>query len=647
MKSLTRNFEFRLSNALFILLACTQFACTKNQDAAQINIVMPTATGSSKVSNTSTTSQSVSASGTDQPFNSAINPTAGNQINCFAVFVGGGELIGNSCGVGVSTTQATPLRFGPNVGFVYAGKSVAIETPPGQRIIHVVGLYAATEAACSSYAGDARLDKTNLSEPFLIASQPANIPSGQSSVAIAPVFDPAKKLFNCSFAGSGGGTTTVAPFGDKRDGSFSPLPTPTPINAGTSTMVGTTTLAGDSSLSGTKVFAASRRIISMPTSGTDAGRLLTLGLSYTSSEFEVGDEVAWYVAAGSTSVANTGPDDDINGACGGALYLGRYGTARVTGVPSSTQVLIDNPIGAPATVRVANLSQAPGPDFCTIILSRVSSFDTISVPATKTQTISVQPFSYSTSTGGFLMIRAQTIEVGSGATLTIDGSGKGFEGGSGALRNQGNGVTKVGDGGSGANYNGGAHGTVSSTGGGGGGHAGSGATGMTGDGTVANGGSVVNHCNGPCLPFASYKAFLGGGGGGAGSGQNGGNGGAFIIVMAKTITGSGGTLNIYSKGLAGGGGGSAAGGGGAGGTIGLFNKTSSITNLNLMANGGNGGTATNLGGGGGGGVINFVRCFAQFSTTTFVPSYAGGTGGVSPAGAGVSNVDNSLAACLF
>lgn len=647
MENHRRNIRSRALFTLLVFFVCAQFACTKKEDPAQIRIVMPVATGASKVAEASVTSQGISASGTDQPFNSAINPTAGNQINCFAVFIGGGDLAGNSCGVGASSAQTTSLRFGPNVGFVYAGKEVAIETPPGDRVIHVVGIYAATATACSSYANGAALDKTNLSEPFLIASQPAKIPSGPSTVAIAPVFDSTKKLFNCSFAGSGGNNPTAAPFGDKRDGSLTSTGAPV-MTASASTLAAGGVRSGDPTLSSSKIFGASRRITSIATSGETEGRLLTIG-SFNTTQFDVGDEVAWYVAGGATSVtaggAPVGPDDTINGACGGGLYLGRYGVARVTAVQTANQqIVVDRAIGAPATLKVANLSRPPSSsDYCTIVLTRVSSFDSISVPDNYSLTINAEPFNYASGTGGFLMIRADTIQIGTFASMTIDGSAKGFVGGStpAGSPTKGDGLNQIGMNGTGSNANGGAIGS-GAIGGGGGGQAGPGGHGTGATALLGGAGSAIAACSGPCLPFRDEKAFFGGGGGAAGSSAVGGNGGAVVIIFARTISGTG-ALNIYAKGAVGAVAGVGAGGG-AGGAIGLFTKSSTISSLSLLAKGGNGGATTANGGGGGGGAIQILKCIMS---GTLLTDITGGLSGAEAGGNGVLANDLKAELCLL
>lgn len=175
--------------ALFVLTA----ACSKKDDVGRMRVVLPTAPATSKSSG-NTALQSVSAQSNGTSWNSSINPTSGSEINCFAVFVGGGELGANSCAI----SNGSKITFGPHVGFLKAGEEIWVDTPAGDRTIYVIGLKSATAAACSNFA-NSEPDGANLSEPFLIAAQRSNIPSGSSSVTINAAFDSSKKIQDCTF----------------------------------------------------------------------------------------------------------------------------------------------------------------------------------------------------------------------------------------------------------------------------------------------------------------------------------------------------------------------------------------------------------------------------------------------------------------
>jgi hypothetical protein len=629
---------------LVVLIGALQFACTKKEETGTVRIVMPgmPATSSSSLAKVSAasavvSSSTVAASGEGTSFNSAINPTSASEINCFAVFIGGGDLNANYCMVGSSATDASTIRFGPNIGFIKSGEPISFDIPVGPRMIYVLGLRStnATTTACSAnYSGD---DHSNLSEPFLIASQPVNIISGANNVAVKAALDTSKKAIDCKFMSNGSGTSGGKLFGDKRDGSITPTVTPPPLQSGTSTLSSGTVRSGTSTLADTKVFGASRRITGIATSGADAGRAIQVQASFGASEFEVGDEIAWLVAGGNSGVAAIGPDDSISGACGGGLYTGRFGTSRIKSTPSINEIVLEQPIsGSPSTIRTANLSVPPtaGGAFCTLIMTRISSFDTIAIPDSTTFYIKPQALSYGDGIGGLLVIRAETISVGSGAALYIDGSGKGYAGGTiTGGRFQGDGLSGIGGSTLNTNYNGGAPGdTGTSSGAGGGGHAGAGGAGTNAIASTGLGGSPLNHCLGgmPCTPLSDQKVFMGGGGGfGADTGL-GGQGGGVVIVFARKIIGSG-SVTISANGAAAGGTGAVGSGGGAGGAAALYNQDSAVSNLTIGANGGTGSMGT--GGGGSGGVVNVVGCLAKI-TSSFTHQADGGTGG----GAGMTGL---------
>jgi hypothetical protein len=540
------------------------------------------------------------------------------------------------------------------VGFVPAGGDVVIDTPAGSRIIYVVGLRSASKTACSSYAAN-QPDSANLSDPFLIAAQSAEIPPGASSVTVAPALDLTKKVIDCKFIQSGGGSNST-PFGDKRDGIITAVPgsSPTPMLAGTSTISTGVTRTGSGTLPATKIFAASRRIKDIATSGASPGAMLTTLGIFTPNDLDAGDEIAWYVAGGNSSLAS--PDDPVNGACGGGMYLGQFGTARISSIDVTAQtVLLDRPIsGSPATIRTANLSAAPSTsDYCTILISRVSSFESIVADGGSNLTLKAAPFNYVEGTGGLLMVRAKSIYVGTSTTLTLDASGVGFAGGTamtggGSSLMQGQGVNSSGTSSTKPNYNGGSPGTTSSVGGSGGGHAGAGGLGL---GTASpsagfSGGSPLNHCSGglPCDPLVDQKVFFGGGGGAAGSAATGGAGGGVVILYADMITGPG-TLVLTADGAAGSTGG-VGGGAGAGGAVGLMTRTSTVTALTLTASGGTGGSGTSSGGGGGGGVVNLTRCPTNF-LSRLLTSVAGGlySSGTASGGLGLNKLIDDSTVC--
>ena len=627
-----------------ILLAVVQMGCTSKSESAKVEITLPVSMNSQKTSTAKVTAsqssakESASSDGGGTSFNSNINPLSVSDINCFAVFIGGSDLTGNSCTISSSTTATSTIQFGPNVGFVPAGSTISLDATTGQRTIYVVGLHAATTAACSSYA-NTNPDSLNLSEPFIIATKPTTILGGANSIPITAALDTSKKILDCKFStsgGAGGGGSGGKPFGDGRDGSFTTSGSGV-YPVATSAMTALGARSGSTTVPNTKIVSSSRRITGVVSIGDTAGRLLTTGTTFTANEFSQDDEVVWYVAGGVSSIGM--PDDPLNGACGGGLYLGRYGTAHIASVPANNQLLLDQSIsGSPGTIRQLSLNNPPSnADYCTIVISRVPNFDSITLAASYTTTLSAQPFSYASGTGGILMIRAGNINIPAGSTLIIDGSNSGYAGGfgSGPSSVQGDGLTRAGAAIAGPNYNGGMPGNTSTLGGAGGGNAG---TGGAGGGSGGVGTSSLASCGGPCFPFADRKAFMGGGAGGAGTSSSGGTGGGVVLVYARSITGAG-AMNVLAKGYAGASTGVGSGGG-AGGTAGLYTQYAPINILAIDASGGGGGTATTGGGGGGGGVVHFLNCPTNLTAniSNLVGGGTPGTGGI----AGASGVVNSV-----
>lgn len=279
-------------------------------------------------------------------------------------------------------------------------------------------------------------------------------------------------------------------------------------------------------------------------------------------------------------------------------------------------------------------------------LVRVRGFDNAKV----TGTLTCDPWDPVTGKGGVVaMLIGNTLRLGA----DIDVSGKGFLGGSSVLRPvdtcygigtnyffndasteggyKGEGAASYHSGttllgtdyikGRGAYFNGGGGGNGKYSGGSGGANGGKGGRG--GNESVSCGtpiiiGGVESYSIPDNITYKPDKRIFMGGGGGAGTqltgidGTDGGNGGGIVIIVTDSIVGNNNSIISNGEsvvGIATGDGG--AGGGGAGGTILLEVATVGYkgSNLNLVANGGDGGGVTGApvctgpGGGGGGGII--------------------------------------------
>ena len=487
-----RNLMFGLAALLFVISGCT-----KKSEVASVMLIMPNAI-SAKPAVTKTknpVSQSVSASSEDEPeWNTSLNPSLGSDINCFAVFVGGPNLAGNTCSVSDNGASRT-ISFGPNIGFVPSGAVIKVDVPAGSdRVFHVVGLKSATAAACSNYRGTT-MDTSNLSEPFLIASQRADIPAGESSLSITASLDVNKKISTCSFVqsgGTGGGGTTIS-FGDRRDGRMTLTGENVayfdlgvdPYNL---TFPGYSFSPYSGGVVPTKYFSSHVRVTNILRIGENAGKALTTP-AVTTDRFEVGDEVLWHVSGGN---ANPGPPDHpVDGACGGDLYVGKFGFAKIAGIGlGGTLITLDKSISqTPALIKNGNLTAAVSnlTGFCRIALTRVPNFEEINVGIGAILKFYGVSYDSENGTGGTLVIRAKRI-VADGSLL-LNGSSQGYQGGIGGVSAGG---TVWGYNGplGGSSYGSGG-GTTATLGGGGG--AGGGEGGMMGSAFGSMGGLPLTH----------------------------------------------------------------------------------------------------------------------------------------------------------
>lgn len=483
-----------LAATVLLLTTIGITACSKKDETGKVRIVFPTAPATvNAVKNTNAktagpiTSQSVSAQEGPE-WNTSLNPTSGSEINCFAVFIGGGELSANTCNVSTGNGSET-ISFGPNVGFVPAGSDVLIDTPSGSRTIHVIGLRAANSSACKSYV-DSQPEEDYLSEPFVIASQQANIPTGPSTVTVNASLDVNRKITSCTFIKRDSQSPSIPKFGDRRDGKLRLAgSSPLTLDAGTKSYSFTADMIHTPAATGVasnKLYSSSRRILNINTTGDYAGRYLDVG-AFSAQAFEPGDEVIWHVGAGASSGGP--PDDPITGACGGDLFIGRWGVAKVKSTGNALGWLIlDTPIGSnPGQIKNTNLASAPGPDFCRISITRVSNFDELRVDSGADWTMTPQAYNLATGVGGVQAIRVDKLIVD--GTLKISAVGAGFAGG--IAQTSGTSFTGLGVLNSNpANASGG--GSSSSSGGAGGA---GGAEGGSGAGLTPIGGIATNSCS--------------------------------------------------------------------------------------------------------------------------------------------------------
>ncbi|CAN5464441.1 hypothetical protein BH10BDE1_BH10BDE1_08430 [soil metagenome] len=412
--------------SLVTLVALT--ACTQKNESGSVHIVMP-----SSVTSTIAKSDVTTMSSGGNNWNTTLNPTVGPELNCYAIFISGAGLNSSTCTTVDAGTNGT-LKFGPFAGLLAQGSETTIEVASGaDRVIHVVGFRATSASACSQTILPGHLESANFSEPFLIASQPVSIPAGPSSVVIQPTLNLNRKIGDCKLAGSNddgignGGNPGGLSFGDKREGSLvlagSAART---LTVGTGNYSSAVDLSysptSNSGIDSSKTFGASRQITNIDTA---TGTALTVNSAFTASEFQVGDEVLFYVSAGNSASA---PDDADVGACGSSLYRGAYGMRTITGISGAVITVNSKIADVPTKIKNANLTASnAATNFCRVSVHRVPNFDQIYVAGGAIWTMAAAPYDATTGTGGIIAIRAQKIEVN--GTMKFIASNMGYAGG--------------------------------------------------------------------------------------------------------------------------------------------------------------------------------------------------------------------------
>lgn len=614
------NISLNIFVLIFIGLASLPSCERAKTENSKLILKMPGVDVSSKTSVNSSVIGKVTASASSDGangnnWNTALNPGSVSEVDCYAVFVGGGAepaMNVNQCEIGATSGLAanTHIHFGPYVGFVKAGGEIAVDVPSGQRKIYLIGLREAPgSGACKSFVAgsgeDPNLvepDSANLSQPMLLGSPVVNLVPGTQEVPIYQVLDNTQIIQDCTFMnkkGTSPGTVATAPFGDGRDGDFTISSSVLNFTTDSYSSNGVAHGANPNNIPNSKIISAMRRVVGLSTDH----RELTLSPAITTNDFAVGDEVLWHVSAGASGVG--GGDD--SGVCGVGLYRGLWGSAKVQSTSASSMTL-DAPVG-PSTGALANstnytetiFSNSTSNPFCVIQVVRVPNFNQLTISSAGSWT--AQGFSWTSGSigGGLLAFKAKKIILN--ASLTVNMIGLGFPG---VSMGPGSGLS----GASGENG-----GSYSSSYGGGGGNGGAG--GMT---SSASPGSSLPYCGNSmsCYPFRDFKFFFGGAGGG-GSTHSGGAGGGAIIMQAEEITGTASnTLLINANGAAAG----SNAGGGAGGSVYLAVKKLSTSSLSISTNGGDG-DSPSYSGSGGSGSLELQYCSSLASTAPILSSIAG------------------------
>lgn len=579
-------------------------ACTKQPEPATVTFTIPSVSGKA-------ISRSVSASSTDDATDWGLStPSTTSSLDCFVIFVGGGaeaDMNRMSC----STSESTEFRFGYFAGMVGRGQTTTVTIPSGKgRVFTLVGLDS-VDGTCEQMP---EISKTRYSAPLVIGRAVADISAGDNAVKIDGSISSAT-LESCNFQ-SGSGPQSGFFLGSGNDGDLT-----------SSSPVDLTTTMNQSS---TRYLSTTARVLASTSTATAGEYTLNLDGNFSGVHYDVGDEVALYIAAEGNS-----------GACG-QLFAGFRVEGRVsqaaTWVPSThSTIKVKVADSRFASVTTANLAAAgvSGTSFCRMVATRVPHFRNVTLNSGASITVpSFGALNTGPNPGGLLLMRVLGNLVAQSGTTFLDASGKGFKAfavtsGRGESVSGASASTTI------ALANGGGGGD-SSYGAGGGGHGGAGLPGLhistslpnaaSAGGTVGDqygcGYSVVD----PLMRCLFGKVYFGGAGGHANSGTGiQGYGGGIVNVWANTIqVSSGATLGLKANGQSG----DNVNAGGAGGTL-LVRalKLNVVGTLAFSAKGGDGGDAsTNKFGSGGGGRIH-VDVAQDCQTTVVTKDVNGGTAG--------------------
>ncbi len=154
----------------------------------------------------------VALSGDSPEWNQTLNPSAISEINCYAIFVGGGEALMKASRCYNSSTGATKFQFGPHLYFVPVGSAISLTVPSGPlRNIVIAGLKTQSGACRLDSIKDDEPDFANMSVPFILAEKKVDLAPGEVSLTIDAKLDLNNYFDDCDFARDHGGDSQPGP----------------------------------------------------------------------------------------------------------------------------------------------------------------------------------------------------------------------------------------------------------------------------------------------------------------------------------------------------------------------------------------------------------------------------------------------------
>ena len=621
---------------LFLILTLTQVtsSCTRenSKEKAQTNvqIVLPKNTAPAVPTSEKSLHHSVNSQSTNTWGQGSI--TSSSEINCYLVTASGGSDSFNHC---KDRSGSEAVRFGQYAGGAVPGQTIEFDLKSGESKTFTLFGGKAVNDACRSFKSSGP-DKSNLSFFRILDSKTVDLGVGDTTVRLKQPsnLSSLKEIDECQVTDMPGANTgspsnsinLAELFGNTRDGDVTTTANTSLTGATTHTTwsaFATISPIGTFSSHAGKKVSSSHRV-----SGIPSPNQMDLASAITAADFETDDEVLWVVVA-----ANGGGSPDT--ACGANLSRGKWGTARVTSTTTTTLTLdrnIYDPGSAPAvnSTNLSNGSTSTAGSFCRILVVRMPNYRNFTV--NHSLAFNADNFTSSMSSGGVVALRIQNLNIGGAGTLSLNSTGKGFQG---VIQAQGDSVAGSGIASTSANETGGAGDNVSYGSGGGNGGAGGNST------TPLTGGSAFSSCSGPCGPYRDQKAIMGAAGGGQNA-ASGTSGGGLVFLFIKNLTGTG-NLIVSANGTDDNTGGGYASG--AGGTILVMAQSITSTGAVLVsARGGDRLTVATNGGSGGGGVAEINACNNSAPFTVDVRKGYNIGGAPQQGGDGVSWTNYSMSA---
>lgn len=566
---MVRNNQALTLSTIVLCLSALAFlsSCTRKTSSAKVAITIPHFTKSSSItSSAKVISRNVSAmsdSGSDWGLPA---PSTISDFNCFGIMVGANDLNQN---IALDPAGVKLFSFGPLTGLKGPGSTLSLDVPSGPaRTIYVFGFQIKDGATCEALT-DQQHELTDelYSPPFLLGQKTLDLAPGpmpQETIVVSYTDGTTKEIGDVKFANGGGGSggNQLYP-GTGTDGDI--------------VITGAMDLSSTWNQAGTRVLSASSPVLALsrpdPTNYPKKFSV-KVGPSVSSSQFDVGDDVIFYVVAErSSTIGLSGCEDAANS----GLYSGFAVPARVLSAPYYVSInkFIDLDVSDSRAAHIPPANVAAGAettDFCRLAITRIPQINKLTFAPSSSLVAPAFTGLGPGSAGGMIIIRVKDrIEMSGSGNAVISMSSRGYLGGV-STSMPGESDRGIAAAGTMSNNTGGAGGDANISAGGGG-NGGAGLDGWNSSLLPANWSGIFSwisgddHACGSVGPMQCLwgKIYMGGGGGTYNNAAPTSNaGGGIISIFANSIVlASGQNLDVKSEGGAG----TLSQGGGAGGSV--------------------------------------------------------------------------------